>query len=120
MLSQITGYLILFVTNKIISSGYLIFVRGRVDDLSFFECLSQFCFLSIEFHCTFSIIKYYHIMFIIIVFLLGCDRQSGLLFFVPALLLSMLTPLFLPSSSVSLSYFILAVQNTRARVPHFL
>ena len=30
-------------------------------------------------------------------------------FFVPALLLSILTPLFLPSSSVSLSYFVLAV-----------
>ena len=30
-------------------------------------------------------------------------------FFVPALLLSILTPLSLPSSSVSLSYFILAV-----------
>ena len=41
-------------------------------------------------------------MFIIIVFSLGCDRPSGLLFFVPALLLSMLMPLFLPSSSVSL------------------
>ena len=25
----------------------------RVDDLSFFENLSPFCFLSIEFHCTF-------------------------------------------------------------------
>ena len=31
------------------------------------------------------------------------------LFFVPALLLSILTPFFLPSSSVSLSNFILAV-----------
>ena len=30
-------------------------VRGRVDDLSFFEHLSPFCFLSIEFHCAFSI-----------------------------------------------------------------
>ena len=30
-------------------------LRGRVDDLSFFEYLSPFCFLSIEFHCTFSI-----------------------------------------------------------------
>ena len=30
-------------------------VRGRVDDLSFFEYLSPFCFFSIEFHCTFSI-----------------------------------------------------------------
>ena len=54
------------------------------------------------------LIKYYHILFIISVFWLGCDRPSGLLFFVPALLLSTLTPLFL-SSSVSLSYFILAV-----------
>ena len=48
-------------------------------------------------------------MFIINVFWVGSDRPSGLLFFVPALHLSMLTPLFLPSSSVSLSYFILAV-----------
>ena len=34
--------------------------RGRVDDLPFFEYLSPFCFLSIEFHCTISIsfIKY--------------------------------------------------------------
>ena len=48
-------------------------------------------------------------MFTIIVFWLGCDRPSGLLLFVYALLLSILTPLFLPSSSVSLSYFVLAV-----------
>ena len=34
-------------------------------------------------------------MFIIIVFWLGCDRPSGLLFFVPALLLSILTPLLI-------------------------
>ena len=85
-------------------------IRGRVDDLSFFEYLSPFCFLSIEFHCTFSfLIKYYHILFIIIVFWLGCDRPTGLLLFVPALLLSILTPLFFPSSSVSLSYFGLTV-----------
>ena len=31
------------------------YFRGRVDDLSFFEYLNPFCFLSIEFHCTFSI-----------------------------------------------------------------
>ena len=31
--------------------------RGRVDDQSFFEYLSPICFLSIEFHCTFSIYK---------------------------------------------------------------
>ena len=50
-------------------------------------------------------------MFIIIVFLLGSDRQSGcLLFFVPAVLLSILTPLLLPSyCSVSSPYLILAV-----------
>ena len=48
-------------------------------------------------------------MFIIIVFRLGCGRPSGLLLFVPAVLFSILTPLFCPSSSVSLSYFILAV-----------
>ena len=46
---------------------------------------------------------------IIIVFRLSCVRPPGLLFFVPALLLSILTPFFLPSSSVSLSYFIFAV-----------
>ena len=34
---------------------------------------------------------------------------SRLFFFVRALLLSILTPLFLPSSSVSLSYFVLVV-----------
>ena len=50
--------------------------------------------------------KYYHIFFIIIVFWLGCDRPSGLLF-VPAVL-------FFSYSRVSsvclrLSYFILAV-----------
>ena len=37
-------------------------------------------------------------MFVIVVFWLGCDMPSGLIFFVPALLLSMLTPLFLHSS----------------------
>ena len=32
---------------------FVLFQRGRVDDLSFFDCLSPFCFLFIEFHCTF-------------------------------------------------------------------
>ena len=45
-------------------------------------------------------------MFIIIVFLLGSCRPSGLRFFVPALLLSILTPLFLPTSSVFFSYYV--------------
>ena len=47
-------------------------------------------------------------MFIILVFRLGCDRPLGLLLFVPAVLFSILTPLFCVSS-VSLSYFILTV-----------
>ena len=29
--------------------------RERVDDLSFFNYLNPFCFLLIDFHCTFSI-----------------------------------------------------------------
>ena len=48
-------------------------------------------------------------MLLIIVFLIGCDRPSGLLLFLPAVLFSILTPLFCPSSSVALSDFILAV-----------
>ena len=84
-------------------------LRGRVDDLSFFEYLC-FVFCQLNFIVLFPfLIKYYHILFIIIVFWLGCDRPTGLLLFVPALVLFILTPLFLPSSSVSLSYFVLAV-----------
>ena len=88
---------------------------GRVDDLSFLEYLSPFCFLLIKFHCTFSI-SYEILPYFVVI---GCDRLPGLLLFVPALPLSMLTLLFLPSSSVSLFYFVLAVpmsawETTRA------
>ena len=82
----------------------LFIARGRADDLCFFDCFSPFCWLLIEFHCTFSISYKYHIMFIIIVFRLGCDRPSGLIFFVPSLLLSIFEPLFLPSSPVSVLF----------------
>ena len=56
MLSLIIGYClieILFNVSSplVVSSNY----RGRVDDLSFFDYLSPFCFLLIEFHCSFSI-----------------------------------------------------------------
>ena len=54
---------------------------------------------------------------IIIVFWLGSDWPLGLLFFVPAVLLSILTPLFLPSY-VSLSYFILAVPMLECLLKH--
>ena len=38
--------------------------RERVDDLLVFEYLSLFCFLLIEFHCTFPIlIKFYQIVY---------------------------------------------------------
>ena len=47
-----------------------------------------------------SYIKRYHIMVIIILVVRSCR---------PTLLFSILTPLFLPSLSVSLSYFVLAV-----------
>ena len=48
-------------------------------------------------------------MFIIIVFRLECGRLHGTSFIRAAVLFSTLTPLFCVSSSVSLSYFILAV-----------
>ena len=57
-------------------------------------------------------------MFIIIVFRLGCDKPSGLLLFVPPVLFSILTPLFCVSSSVSLSYFILAVPMRKCLGKH--
>ena len=61
--------------------------RWRGDDLSFFEYLSPFFFCQLSFIVLFPfLIKYYHILFIIIVFWLGCDRPSGLLLFVPAVL----------------------------------
>ena len=79
-------------------------------DLSFFDYLSTFFFRQLKFIVLIPFfIKYYHIFVIIIVFWLGCDRPSGLLLFVPPVLFSILTPLFCVFSSVSLSYFILAV-----------
>ena len=91
--------------------GITQFIRRRVEDLSFFDCLIPFGFLLIEFHCTFSIsyrilanYVYYYCILIRIVQDVGTS-----FFFVPTLLLSILTPFFLPSLSVSLSYFIIAI-----------
>ena len=87
--------------------------------MSFFEYLSPFCFCQLNFIVLFQfLIKYYHILFIIIVFRLGCDRPSELLLFVPAVLFSILTPLFCLSSSVSLSYFVLAVPMRKSLGKH--
>ena len=72
-----------------------------------FYFLLSFVFCHLNFIVSFPyLIKYYHIMFIIIVYCLGSDRLLDF-FFIPTLLLSIPQPLFLPSLSVSLSYFIL-------------
>ena len=92
---------------------------GRWDDISFSSIQVHFVFCQLKFIVLFPfLIKYYHILFIIIVFWLGCDRPSGLPLFVPALLFSILTPLFLPPSSVSLSYFIIAVPMRKCLGKH--
>ena len=88
-------------------------------NLLIFFRLFKSIFLLLNFIVLFpSLIKYYNIMFIIIiVFLLGSDRPSGLLF-VLALLLSILTTPLLPTSSVPLSYFILAVSIRKCLGKH--
>ena len=48
-------------------------------------------------------------LLLLLYFDLGVIGRQEFFFFVPALLLSIPTPVFLPSSSVSLSYFVLAV-----------
>ena len=53
--------------------------------------------------------KIWPFMFSNIAFWLGCDRPSRLLTSLPALLLSILMPLIIHSSFVSLSYLFLAV-----------
>ena len=85
-----------------------------MDDFSVFDCSSPIFFLLIEFRWTFSISLKILTNDIIIVFWLDVgyynrNRPSGLLSFVPAFLISILTPLFLPFSSVSFSYFVIAV-----------
>ena len=69
-----------------------------------FKSILFFCQLNISVYFVFCqlnfivlfpfLIKYYNILFIIIVFRLGCDGPSRLLLFVPAVLFSILTPLF--------------------------
>ena len=87
---------------------------------NFLNIQVHFVFCQLNFIVIFLfLIKYYYILFIIIVFWLGCDRPSGLLFFVNTLLLSTLPPLFLPSLSVSLSYFSLAVSMRECLRKHW-
>ena len=79
--------------------------------MSFFECLSPSCFLSIEFHCTFSIsykiLQYFVYYYYCILVWMWCDRRTSFIrarctFFHTQILM----PLFCVSSSVSLSYFV--------------
>ena len=63
---------------KISRGVYIGVMWGRVDDFSFFECSSLFC--SLNFIILFPLfIQYYHIMFIIIVFLssVGVSRMDS-------------------------------------------
>ena len=93
--------------------------RGNVDDFSLVDYSSPFCFLLIELHRTFSIpfkMLPYYVYYCI---LFRSVRTS--FSFVPALLLSTAPPLVLPSS-ISLSYFILAVPTRECSgiLSHFL
>ena len=85
-------------------------LRGRMDDFEFFDCLIPFSFLLIEFHCTFSIcfeiLPYYVYYYYCI--LIRWWWAVGTSLFPPHFTSFHLMPFFLPSS-VSLSYFILAV-----------
>ena len=85
-------------------SSYLL-LRGMVDDLSFFYHLNSNLFfanlISLYFSISYKILQY----LFIIIFWLGCDRPSGLLF---SWLLCFF-PYSRLSSFVSLSYFVLAV-----------
>ena len=83
-----------------IRGGWMIF-HFSIVQVNFVYCLLNFIVF-------FPFLIKYYIIFIIIIFWLGCYRYWDF-FFMSALLLSILTALFLPSSSVSLPYFVLAV-----------
>ena len=89
-------YLVCFcLSNYIILCCVFYYITlGRVGDFSFFRLFNSIFFfinwISLNFFPF--LLKYYHIMFIIIGFWFGSDRPSRLLSFVPALLLSIFTP----------------------------
>ena len=91
-----------------------------MNDLSFFDYLSPFCFCQLKFIVLFQfLIKYYHILFIIIVFWLGCDRPLRLLLFVLAVLFfPILTPVCLRLSHCLISFLLFpcvsVLENTRS------
>ena len=92
----------------LLDGAHSTFIGRRVNEFLFFDRSSPFYFLN--FIVIFRyLIKNDYIMFISSVFWLGfyVSRPSGPIFH--SYPLSILTPLFLPSSSVSLFYFILTV-----------
>ena len=81
-----------------------------------FWVFKSILFLLIEFHCTFSIsciIISNYVCYVVFGLVYGRLLE---LFFVQALLLSLLMPLYLPSLSVSLSLFILVVPMCHVQV----
>ena len=95
--------------------------RKMVHVFHFFYCSRQFCFVFcyLNFIELFPyLIKYTQISFFIIVFYWVAIGRRNFFFIVPALLLSILTPLFLPSSPGSLSYFILAIAGLECLGKH--
>ena len=61
----------------VMSGGGLMICHFSIIEVHFVFCQFNFIVLFP------FLIKYYHILFIIIVFWLGCDRPSGLVLFVP-------------------------------------
>ena len=47
--------IVIIIIILVIMRGLIISISGRVDDLSFIDYSSPFCFLLNEFHCIFSI-----------------------------------------------------------------
>ena len=108
--------------------SFLLIGTGRVDDISFFDCSSPFCFLLIEFHWTFSIFyniltNYFYCSFIL--FFYG-DMPSKffllcpLYFFHSHASLFCRLRLFLYLISFLLFKCASIWENTGARIPHFL
>ena len=89
-------------------------------DFSFLDCSIPFNFWFIEFNYTFSICYKIFTNYFYYCILIVSRWADGTCFFMPTLLLSKLLLPFLPTSSISLTYFILAVpcasiwENTHA------
>ena len=101
--------------------------RGLVVNFPFLDWPSLFCFCYLNFIILFPyLIKYHHIMVIIIVFWLGSDWPSWFVFlscpfyFFPYSRLSSYLLLFLNLISFLLFPCASVVANTRAWVPHFI